>query len=140
MQMDKAEGAFTNFKTGYKADIQKIVKDKEKSIMELESRISGSLDKETLLNLNEEDRENSLKKLYLEERQNMLDYKESLIDRINSLNLSIKLGEAELKSLKTNAKDSSEDQSGLLYINRLKAQEIVATDERIKALKKTLNH
>lgn len=138
MQMDKAEGAFTNFKTGYKADIQKIVKDKEKSIMELESRISGSLDKETLLNLNEEDRENSLKKLYLEERQNMLDYKESLIDRINSLNLSIKLGEAELKSLKTNAKDSSEDQSGLLYINRLKAQEIVATDERIKSIEENI--
>lgn len=68
----------------------------------------------------------------------MLDYKESLIDRINSLNLSIKLGEAELKSLKTNAKDSSEDQSGLLYINRLKAQEIVATDERIKSIEENI--
>lgn len=134
MQMEKAEGAYSNFETGYKADIQRTIKDKEKSIMDLESRISGSLDKETLLSLNDEDRSNSLKKLYLDERQNMLDYKEKLIDTINTLNLSIKLGEAELKALKSNVNESSEDQSGLLYINRLKAQEIVATDDRMKSI------
>ncbi|HHW23413.1 MAG TPA: HlyD family efflux transporter periplasmic adaptor subunit [Clostridiaceae bacterium] len=137
IQMDKAEGAFLNFKTGYKADIQKIIKDKEKNILELESRINGSLDKETLLNLNEEDRENSLKKLYLDERQNMLDYKDSLIDRINTLNLSIRLGETELNSLKANKK-SSDEQDDLLYINRLKVQEIVATDERIKSIEENI--
>lgn len=134
MQMDKAEGTYSNFETSYKADIQKNIKEKEKSILELESRISGSLDKETLLNLNEEDRSNSIKKLYLDERQNMMDYKEKLIDTINSINLSIKLGEVELKSLKSNKTESSNDQNGLLYINRLKAQEIVATDDKIRSI------
>lgn len=134
MQMDKAEGTYSNFETSYKADIQKNIKEKEKSILELESRISGSLDKETLLNLNEEDRSNSIKKLYLDERQNMLDYIEKLIDTINSINLSIKLGEVELKSLKSNKTESSNDQNGLLYINRLKAQEIVATDDKIRSI------
>ena len=42
----------------------------------MENRISGSSDKETLLKLNEEDRENALKKLYLTERQNMTDLRE----------------------------------------------------------------
>lgn len=134
MQKDKAEGAYLNFESSYKTDIQKNIKEKEKSILELESRISGSLDKETLLNLNEEDRSNSIKKLYLDERQNMMDYKEKLIDTINSINLSIKLGEVELKSLKSNKTESSNDQNGLLYINRLKAQEIVATDDKIRSI------
>ncbi|MGI6084722.1 MAG: HlyD family efflux transporter periplasmic adaptor subunit [Acetivibrionales bacterium] len=138
MQMDKAEGAYLNFETSYKADIQKIIKDKEKSILELESRISGSQDKEALLNLNEEDRKNSVKKLYLDERQNTIDYKEKLIDTINSISLSIKLGEAELKSLKSNKTESLEDQNGLLYINRLKAQEIVATDDKIRSISENI--
>jgi multidrug efflux pump subunit AcrA (membrane-fusion protein) len=140
VQMDKAEGAFLNFKTGYEAEIQSTIKEKEKSIIELQGRISGSLDKETLTNLNEEDRKNSLKKLHLDEYQAMLDYKEKVIDTINTLNLSIKLGEAELKSIKSekndNVEEATQDQS--LYIKRIKTQEIVAADERIKSIQQNI--
>lgn len=136
MQKEKAEGAYLNFKTGYLAEIQKIIKEKEINISELESRISGSLDKDTLLQLNEEDRASSIKKLYLDERQSMLDYKEKVQDTINSINLSIKLGKAELESIKANSPKhvNGELKDGSLYTERLKTQEIVTTDEKIKSI------
>ncbi|NLM74613.1 MAG: biotin/lipoyl-binding protein [Clostridiaceae bacterium] len=71
IQMEKAEGAYLNYESSYLAEIQRIIKEKEINILDLENRISGSSDKETLLKLNEEDRENALKKFYLTERQNM---------------------------------------------------------------------
>lgn len=136
LQMEKAEAAYLNYGTAYKAEIQKNISDKEMSIMDLEGRISGSYDKDTLLQHNEEDRNNSIRKLYLDERQAMLDYKDQITDTINSLNLNMKLGEIELETLqpKPNGEASSEEKRGSLYIDRLKSQEIVTTDERIKAI------
>jgi len=131
IQMEKAEGAYLNYESSYLAEIQRIIKEKEINILDLENRISGSSDKETLLKLNEEDRENALKKLYLTERQNMTDLREKISETINTLQLTIKLGEIQLDSILNNKEDNS---NVMMDVERMKSREIVNTDEHIKSL------
>ena len=131
IQMEKAEGAYLNYESSYLAEIQRIIKEKEINILDLENRICGSSDKETLLKLNEEDRENALKKLYLTERQNMTDLREKISETINTLQLTIKLGEIQLDSILNNKEDNS---NVMMDVERMKSREIVNTDEHIKSL------
>lgn len=131
IQMEKAEGAYLNYESSYLAEIQRIIKEKEINILDLENRISGSSDKETLLKLNEEDRENALKKFYLTERQNMTDLREKISESINTLQLTIKLGEIQLDSILNNKEDNS---TVMMDVERMKSREIVNTDEHIKSL------
>lgn len=131
IQMEKAEGAYLNYESSYLAEIQRIIKEKEINILDLENRISGSSDKETLLKLNEEDRENALKKFYLTERQNMTDLREKISESINTLQLTIKLGEIQLNSILNNKEDNS---TVMMDVERMKSREIVNTDEHIKSL------
>lgn len=138
IQMEKIEGAYLSFEKNYISEIEKTIKEKEISIIELDGRISGSFDRDTLLKLNEEDRQSALKKLYLDERQGMLDFKEKITDSISTLSLSIKLGEAELRLLEGNKEGIAAEESGALLIEKMKTQEIVATDERIKAISENI--
>lgn len=129
--MKKAEGEYTSCKTNFLSELNKNINDKEIKVMELESRISGTLDKGTLLKLNDSDRENALRKLYLDERQAAVDSINKLSDTVNSLKLNIILAKAELKTIT----DASGDDSKISYslVDRTKVQEAVATDEKIKA-------
>lgn len=129
--MQKAEGEYTAFRSNFLSDINKTISEKEIRVAELESSVSGTLDKETLLELNDKDKENTLKKLYLEERQAASDLIEKLTDSINSLELNITLGKAELKTI-TDAAGENEKKLDYSLVERTRVQEIVATDEKIK--------
>lgn len=132
IQMQKAEGEYTTFKSNFISDINKIISEKEIRVSELESSVSGTLDKETLLELNGKDKERALNKLYLDERQAAIDLKEKLTDSINSLELNITLGDAELKTI-TDAVGDNESKLDYSLVERTRVQEIVATDEKIKS-------
>lgn len=128
--MKKAEGEYTSYKPGFLADLNKKLSDGQISVMELESRISGTFDNQTLLKLNDSDRENALKKLYLDERQAAVDSINKLNDTMNSLRLNIILAKAELRTVS----DAGGENNNISYslVDRTKAQEAVATDEKIK--------
>ena len=131
-QMEKARGDLESYKIDFAAQIDQNIKDKEMSIKDLESRLNGSLDQETLLNLNEDDRKNALRKLYLDERQTMYDAEENTKDTIDSLKLNISLAEVQLKAIDTDTSDGAD--VSYTSIERLKAQELVTTDNNIKAV------
>ncbi|HEX2925607.1 MAG TPA: HlyD family efflux transporter periplasmic adaptor subunit [Ruminiclostridium sp.] len=137
IQMEKAEGDYTTFKSNFLSDVNKTISEKQISVSQYESRVSGTMDQSSLLRLNEEDRQNSVKKLYLDERQAASDTLDKLTDSINSLKLNITLDNAELKTIT----DASGDDPTLDYslIERTKSQEIVATDEKIKAANDNIN-
>jgi multidrug efflux pump subunit AcrA (membrane-fusion protein) len=132
-QMQKAEGEYTSYKGTFAADIEKNINDRQISVKELESRVSGTLDKQTLLSLNEKDRNNSIKALYLQERQDAADSIGKLTDTINSLRLNITLSKAELKTI-TDANGEGGDSPDYSLVERTKATEVVATDEKIKTV------
>ncbi len=132
IEMEKAEGEYTTFKSNFLADVNKTISEKQISVSQYESRVSGTMDQGSLLKLNEQDRQNSIKKLYLDERQAATDSIDKLTDSISSLRLNITLDEAELKSIT----DTSGDNPALNYslVERTKSQEMVATDEKIKTV------
>ncbi|PYG86631.1 HlyD family secretion protein [Ruminiclostridium sufflavum DSM 19573] len=130
IQMQKAEGEYSTFKSNFLSDIDKTISEKEIRVAELESSVSGTLDKETLLELNSKDKESTLKKLYIDERQAAADSIEGLTNSINSLKLNIALGAAELKTI-TDAADSN-NSINYSVVERTKSQELVSTDEKIK--------
>lgn len=136
LQMQKAEGEYSSFKSNFISDVEKNINEKEIRVSELESRLSGTMDKASLLKLNEVDRENSIKRLYLDERTAASDAIEKLTDTINSLKLNITLAAAELKTIT----DAAGDENNLNYslVERTKVQEIVSTDEKIKAVKENI--
>lgn len=131
IQMQKAEGEYSTFRSNFLSDINKTISEKEIRVSELESSVSGTLDKKTLMELNDKDKDNTLKKLYLEERQTASDSIEKLTDSINSLQLNITLGRAELKTI-TDAAGENENKLDYSLVERTRVQEIVATDEKIK--------
>ena len=131
--MSKApSGDLESYKIDFAAQIDNNIKEKEMSIKDLESRLNGSLDQETLLGLNEDDRKNALRKLYLDERQTMYDAEENTRNTIDSLKLNISLAEVQLKAINTESPDDAD--SSYTSIERLKAQELVTTDDNIKAV------
>lgn len=131
-QMEKAQGDLESYKIGFISSINKNIQDLQVNIKDLESRLNGSLDQDTLLKLNEDDRNNALSKLYLNERQTMYDTEENTQDNIDSLKLNISLSEVQLKSMDTN--NSEDSNSSYITVERLKAQELVAADDNIKTV------
>lgn len=131
-QLQKAQGDYLSFKTNYLAEVIKTINDKQVRVKQLESQVSGTLDEQTSLKLNESDRKNAIQGLYISERQAATDAIDKLTDNISSLKLSIALDAAQLKTIA----DSSGDITGLNYslVERTKSQEIVSTDDRIKAV------
>ncbi len=130
-QMQKAEGEYAAFISNFLSDIDKTISEKKIRVAELESSISGTLDKDTLLELNDKDKESALKKLYINERQAASDLMDNLTDNINSLRLNIVLGEAELKTI-SDATGNNKNNINYSVVERTKSQEIIATDEKIK--------
>ncbi|QNU67765.1 HlyD family efflux transporter periplasmic adaptor subunit [Ruminiclostridium herbifermentans] len=129
IQMQKAEGEYTVFKSNFLSDLDKTITQKKVRVAELESSVSGTLDKDRLLELNEKDKENALKRLYINERQVASDLMDSLTNKINLLRLNIELGEAELNTI---LDATGKNNINFSLVERLKSQEIIATDEKIK--------
>lgn len=131
IQMQKAEGEYASFRSNFLSDIDKTISEKKIRVAELESSVSGTLDKDTLLALNDKDKESATKKLYINERQAASDLMDNLTNNINSLRLNILLGEAELKTI-SDAAGNNKNNINYSVVERTKSQEIIATDEKIK--------
>ncbi len=136
IQLDKAEGDYYTFKANFLTELNNKITNQQIKVEEFESRISGTMDEKSLLELNRKDRENAVKRLYLDERQVATDSVEKLKDTVNTLRLSIKLDEAELQTITDSTKDTQ-----LIYslVERTKSQEIVTCDEKIKQVNDTIN-
>jgi HlyD family secretion protein len=128
--MQKSEGEYAAFKSNFLSDIDKTISEKKIRVVELESSVSGTLDKDTLLELNDKDKVSAIKKLYINERQVASDLMDNMTNNINSLRLNIVLGEAELKTIS----DAAGNNNNINYsvVERTKSQEIITTDEKLK--------
>lgn len=133
IQMQDAEGEYTSFKSKFLSDVEKDISDKEISVEEQESKVSGTMDKQALLTLNEKDRSNSQKTLYLQERNDASNSMDNLTDSIETLKQKIILSDAELETI-TDADGDNGDSLNYSLVERSKVQETVATDEKIKAV------
>ncbi len=133
VQMQNAQVEYTSYKSKFLSELEKNINNTEISIKEKESKISGTQGKQGLLDLNEKDRENSLKALYLQERNDAAQAIDSLTDTVDTLRQKNVLSDAELKTI-TDADGNNDDSLNYSLIERTKVQEVVAADEKIKAV------
>ena len=133
VQMQNAQGEYTSYKSKFMSELEKNINNTEISIKEKESKVSGTQDKQGFLNLNEKDRKNSLKALYLQERNDAAQAIDNLTDTVGTLKQKNVLSDAELKTI-TEADGQNEDSLNYSLVERTKVQEAVVTDEKIKAV------
>ncbi|ACL76603.1 hypothetical protein Ccel_2264 [Ruminiclostridium cellulolyticum H10] len=133
IQMQNTEGEYTAYKSKFLSELEKNIKNIEISIKEKESKVSGTRDKQGLLDLNEKDRQNSLKALYFQERNDAAQAIDNLADKVGTMKQKNVLCDAELKTI-ANADGNNEDSLNYSLVERTKVQEIVAADEKIKAV------
>ncbi|WP_242856111.1 biotin/lipoyl-binding protein [Ruminiclostridium josui] len=131
VQMQNAQSEYTSYKSKFLSELEYNINSTEISIKEKESKISGTQDKQGLLNLNDKDRKNSLKALYLQERNAAAQEIDSLTDTVETLRQKNVLSDAELKTI-TDADGDNEDSLDYSLVERTKVQELVAADEKIK--------
>ncbi len=132
-QMQNAQGEYSSYKSKFLSELEKNINNTEISIKEKESKVSGNQSKQGLLNLNEKDRQNSLKALYLQERNEAAQAIDNLTDTVGTLKQKNVLSDAELKTI-TDADGNNQDSLNYSLVERTKVQEVVATDEKIKAV------
>ncbi len=132
-QMQNAQGEYSSYKSKFLSELENNINNTEISIKEKESKVSGNQSKQGLLSLNEKDRQNSLKALYLQERNEAAQAIDNLTDTVGTLKQKNVLSDAELKTI-TDADGNSQDSLNYSLVERTKVQEVVATDEKIKAL------
>ncbi len=132
-QMQNAQGEYSSYKSKFLSELEKNINNTEISIKEKESKVSGNQSKQGLLNLNEKDRQNCLKALYLQERNEAAQAIDNLTDTVGTLKQKNVLSDAELKTI-TDADGNNQDSLNYSLVERTKVQEVVATDEKIKAV------
>ncbi|EPR12006.1 HlyD family efflux transporter periplasmic adaptor subunit [Ruminiclostridium papyrosolvens] len=133
VQMQNSQGEYTSYKSKFLYELEKNINNTEISIKEKESKISGTQGKQGLLDLNEKDRKNSLKALYLQERNDAAQAIDSLTDTIETLRQKNVLSDAELKTI-TDADGNNNDSLNYSLVERTKVQEVVAADEKIRTI------
>ncbi len=133
VQMQNAQGEYTSYKSKFMSELENNINNIQISIKEKESKVSGTQDKQGFLNLNEKDRKNSLKALYLQERNDAAQAIDNLTDTVGTLKQKNVLSDAELKTI-TEADGQNEDSLNYSLVERTKVQEVVVTDEKIKAV------
>lgn len=132
-QMQNSQGEYTSYKSKFLSELEKNINDIEISIKEKESKLSGTQGKQGLLDLNEKDRKNNLKALYLQERNDAVQAIDGLTNTVGALRQKNVLSDAELKTI-TDADGNNDDSLNYSLVERTKVQEVVAADEKIKAI------
>lgn len=132
-QMQNSQGEYTSYKSKFLSELEKNINDIEISIKEKESKLSGTQSKQGLLDLNEKDRKNNLKALYLQERNDAAQSIDGLTNTVGTLRQKNVLSDAELKTI-TDADGNNDDSLNYSLVERTKVQEVVAADEKIKAI------
>lgn len=136
-QMQNSQGEYTSYKSKFLAELEKNINDIEISIKEKESKLSGTQSKQGLLDLNEKDRKNNLKALYLQERNDAVQAIDGLTNTVGTLRQKNVLSDAELKTI-TDADGNNDDALNYSLVERTKVQEVVAADEKIKAITESI--